>query len=178
MNTPQITVPSPNTEMIKILAPIALVVIVYFVGKKFFGSISDAVKTPFESLNIIDTKEEKKEKKSAEKKAKEIGMSVNSPLNPNYYKNKIGARILTVAVAEKLANEIYSAIGVVYDSPEQIVSAIKKCVTKSQISFLAEIFSKKYNKDLYEFLDEKLDTTSQKIIFGRIVDYINNLKVK
>lgn len=86
-----------------------------------------------------------------------------------------GTQLLTMANAKIKADNIYKAIGVVYDKPEQIKAAFSNITTKSQVAFLAWMFKKDYRIDLLEFLRQKLDTDEQQRVLTEILEYTASL---
>lgn len=184
MSKYQVIAPSKNNtaEMIRVLTPLIIIVALYFVGKKFFSSLFSPITGLAEGLNISDTPEEKKKLKKLQDNLEAINnaSSNKNPFDPNYWDLlKIGktqqVALLKVAKANELASRIYNAIGYIYDSPEDILGAIKQCKYKSQISFVSKYFYEKYKKDMLTWLADKLDTTYQKIILGDIITYVNGL---
>ena len=92
--------------------------------------------------------------------------------NPNYYKNKAGAKILTVAGAAMLAKKVYDSKGYFNDDEAQLYSVFQSLTDKTQVSFLAEQFAKIYNKSLYGYLDSFLNVTE----LGNVATICNKLK--
>lgn len=72
---------------------------------------------------------------------------------PSYYKNLKGSvRLLKMQNAKDLAKEIYnSRTAYVYTDDARILGVFKKLSTKSQVSFLAEVFQKEYGEDMLNF---------------------------
>lgn len=168
-----------NAEMLRILMPVIIIVLLIIVGNKIISGITGAISAPFEALGIKDTQQEKEDLQSAENKIRALERSKNNPFNPGYIsvvmKQYPKVSILNASYADSLAKRIWDAIGRIYDSPEDIFSAIKACEAKTHVSYLANTFAKKYNKDLLTWLEQKMDTTEQKIILGKIIDYVNGL---
>lgn len=128
--------------------------VLLFKGLK--GGLSNLFTGLAQQLNLAETKTEQQ---SATQYATEPRLN---PWNPNYWKqlrdqNK-GKRVLTVTPAstEKIITVLYDAIHqwvpVAPDS-EKILGVFSTVQYKSQISWLADAFQKKYNKDLLTFLD-------------------------
>lgn len=168
-----------NAEFIRVLMPVILIIILIVVGKNFLSGIWDGLTSPFksgaESLGISNTAEENKAITETKKAIKEAEKE-NTAFDPNYYKTRIGGKIFTATESKRIAKIIYDAVGYMYDSPENILSAIKLCTKKTQLSFISKVFADAYGKDLLLFLETKLDTTSQQIILGKILNYSNKLK--
>lgn len=89
------------------------------------------------------------------------------PFDPTSYKNKPGAKLLTVAYAQTLAKKIHTAIGGTWNvSTEPIIYEIFKSLkAKTQVSFLAEQYKKLYGTDMLKDL-KKIDYTLFGINWG------------
>ena len=166
-----------GSEMIRVLMPIIIIIIIYFIITKGWKGFKDALSSPFKSLGWMNNDAENNAIAASDKSVNKIlSMPVNNPFDPNLYtKAPSGAKLITMAAANSIAQQIYDAIGTVYDTPTQIVAAFKKLSYKTQVSFLSKVFADKYKLDLFSFLTEKLDTTAQKIALGQIIDYVNSL---
>ena len=171
-----------TAEMFRVLMPVILLVGLFIIGKKFFGSIFAPFGKIGEGLGVADTEEEKKKIKQLEQNLNSLNNSDSdaNPFDPNYYQllkptSGKSVALYTVAKMNELCTKMYDAIGFIYDTPEQILGAIKVCKYKSQISFLSQNFYTKYKLDLLAWLTNKLDTTAQKIILGQIITYVNGL---
>jgi hypothetical protein len=89
------------------------------------------------------------------KKVQQELTNPNSPWKPSYYKTApAGALLLTRATAEAKAKTIHDAFTVFQDDFNAIMSVFSSLRTKSQVSFLADVFSQKYNEDLLSFLGD------------------------
>lgn len=181
-----VNLPSPaassfkGAEILRVFLPVIIIVIIIVAYKKFLSGTFDALKSPFVAAGIADSEEEKKDKEKAKEKVKKIEKSADNPFNQLYYKNqqkKGGIKLVTAAATKKICKQIYDGIGLITDSPDQIFGAIKQLSAKTQVSFIAENFNAIYKKDLLEFLNDKLDTTEQKIVLGKIIDYVNSLPI-
>ena len=102
-----------------------------------------------------------------------------SPFNPNMWRKVSGAMLLTRATTETLAKRIYDAFGLFQDDFNAVMSAIKFCKYKTQISWLSDIFQQKYSADMFTFLtngggilpwDGLSDAQMQQVL-----NYVNNL---
>lgn len=79
----------------------------------------------------------------------------NSPWKPAFWKSApAGSLILTRAQAEGYASTIHGAFTVFQDDYNAIQSVFSQLKTKSQVSFLADVFIQKYNEDLLSFLGD------------------------
>ena len=80
--------------------------------------------------------------------------------NPNFWQNvakQYGtATTIGTNVVNKLADDIYDAISWYGDDETQIYGVFRALQYQSQISFLAQVFKAKHDKDLYGFLQDHL----------------------
>lgn len=149
---------------------VIILILVFTLGNKVINEI-------LEALNMKDTKEE------AAEKAKETGARISAESSdfwkPTFFQTQkakeAGAALLTQASADKLAKQIKSSIGYIYDDPEEAEGAFNQLKTKSQLSFLAWRFNALYNTDMYAYLNDKFDTTYQRQVFTRIINRMNSL---
>ena len=72
---------------------------------------------------------------------------------------------------------IYDSIGTFYDSPQQTLSGFKKINSKVGVSIVSNAFTTKYNKDMYSWLEDKLDTEEQRKVFAQIKQYTDSLPI-
>lgn len=170
-----------GAEVLRILMPILIVIIIYFIYKKFLTGTLGLIEQPFESAGLMDTKEEKKSKADAVDAVKELEKSKSNPFNPSYYANLakqgISIKMINQPDADKICKQIKDSIGTFIDSPDETFAAIKKLTSKTQVSIVAMRFDELYNTDLLEFLNIHLDSTAQKIILGKIINYVNKLPI-
>lgn len=96
-------------------------------------------------------------------------------LAKKYPTTKYGRPLITAKNSQDRAAEIWGAIGVFYDSEEVILNTIKKQKNKMQIAMVVEAFQYKYNKDLLEWLRDKLDQDNEQKVFVKIIQYVNSL---
>ena len=82
----------------------------------------------------------------------------SSPWKPAFYKNKTGALLLTPMEADQYATSIYDALNWYADNTAAVNAVFNAIRTKTQVSYLAEAFWKKYNEDLLTYLQEGSDT--------------------
>lgn len=81
----------------------------------------------------------------------------NSPWKPTFYRSAPrGTTILLItnATANAYAKTIHDAFTLTQDDFNAIQSVFSKLKTKSQVSYLAEVFSNRYNEDLLAFLGD------------------------
>lgn len=118
---------------------VGALVMVFMGGKKIF-----------EALGLIKSEDDKK--------AEEAFLAAQSQLanenyfDPDYFQNKPGAIIMTVASANALAKIIYDAKSVINDDEAAVYGVFQSLRTKTQVSFLAYIFFKNYKKSLLSYL--------------------------
>jgi hypothetical protein len=78
-----------------------------------------------------------------------------NPFSPLFYKSappKTIMKLLTIATAESYAKQLYDAMGVFGDDESKVYGVFRNLKTQSQLSFLAEIFQRKYKMDLLDYL--------------------------
>ena len=114
---------------------------------------------------IIESKADKEKRLLNEKNA----TSTKSPFNPNYYKTIPGATLLLKAVAVEYAEQIYDAVGHLYDDETAIYAVFRKLKAKTQVSWLADVFFQEYGEDLYNYLADSLNDDEMDVI-NRIVN--------
>jgi len=122
------------------------------------------------STGIIQSGAAKKAEAEKQKQIQQNATSINSPFNPNFYKNKLGASLITKAQAEQYADQIYDAVGYFTDDESTIYAVFRQLKAKTQVSWLAENFYRLYGEDLYNFLLDSLNetemTTVNQIVAG------------
>ncbi len=158
---------------------LAIVVIIVIIGIKegssIFSGISNAIHKMLQTLHLEDSAD-KSAAKDAVKAIDDKANSTNSPFNPNFYHGApAGTPLKTQAALADMATQIYQAVGWLYDSPEDVVGAIKQCTNWAMVSQLSEKFNDMYQKDLYEWLHEKMDTTEQMNYLANAVNYAFSL---
>lgn len=124
--------------------------------------------------------------KSEGEKAYLTEQTTGSPFSPNYWRNYrlthgANTQILTTTGANYLANIIYNSIGYLGNDFQKIFGALKQLKYKTQLSFLAEIFQKRYNADLLTYLRNAKSNmlihnalTDDQI--NQVVNFVNTLK--
>ena len=79
----------------------------------------------------------------------------NSPWKPTFWKSApAGAALIKSATANQYAATIHNAFSLFQDDFNAIFSVFSQLRTKSQVSFLADIFQQKYGEDLLSFLGD------------------------
>lgn len=139
------------------------------IGAIVVGTIYFLVLKPvLTKVGVIESKEDKKRTTQSTTFATDI----DSPFSPIYYKNKIGAKLLLKAEAQRLAKIIHEADGYFNDNELAVYSALRKLQYRTQLSWLADVFSQMYQKDLYSYLRAFLDDAEMDIVHG----IVNTLK--
>lgn len=73
--------------------------------------------------------------------------------SPNFYKYApVGSLLLKRAQAEQLANQLFDALGYWYDDEAKVIGVFRSLKTKSQVSFLSDVFNQLHNVDILEFM--------------------------
>ena len=99
----------------------------------------------FETLDI--TKSEVEEKVTTQQSG-----GVKSPFNPLYWRQIKGAKLLTQAQAQAKATVLYNSITNTGPKFDTILAIFKTLQYKTQVSFLADVFARKYKRDLLDYL--------------------------
>jgi hypothetical protein len=90
------------------------------------------------------------------KELDDMASDPNSAWSPNFYKTKPANASwtypITTSTADQYAKDIYNSFGGFNDCEECVKAVFKKLRTKSNLSFLAEIFEQKYDSDLLDFV--------------------------
>lgn len=111
------------------------------------------IKPLLQSLNLMDTREEKD---AAKLQSQTENAEVSKDYwNPNYLKQAgtgYNVYLMTEENMRTYAKRIYDAKGTFNDDEESIFAVFRLMKYKTQIAFLAFWFNKLYQKDLYTFL--------------------------
>ncbi len=91
--------------------------------------------------------------------------------SPNYYKNKPGALLITVAKAFELSKIIYDAKGYFNDDEAAVYGVFQSLKAKTQVSFLAEKFFDKYQVSLWGYLQNMMNEKE----LGTVANIVNKL---
>lgn len=165
-------------SVVYIIVAILVVVVIIIVikkGSKVFDTVFGGITKVFQAIGLADSEEELKADADAAAADTKATATV-SPFNPAFYKNApTGTPLMSSAKAVSLSKQIYDSVGSFYDDPESGLAAFKQCANWAQVSFLCDMFQQKYSKDAYGWLKIKYDTTSQKDILSKIVNYCVNL---
>lgn len=165
-------------SVVLISVMVLVIVIVIIVIKKsgnIFDTITGGINSMLEGVGILDSAEDKKADADVAAVDTKAG-SIDSPFNPNFHRSApSGTTKLSDSVAEKLADQVYDSVGIIYDDPESGFGAIKQAKSWVQVSQIADALNSEYGKDLYSWLKIKYDTTAQKDILAKLVNYAFNL---
>jgi hypothetical protein len=137
------------------------VVAVGVLGLAYFGIIRPILQT----LQIVDTKEEKKGKKD------EAKLSRTQVLSPQLYRNNRDKVSISSAKAYSSANNVYEGRGTFWDDEDLAVGAITSSGSKVNISYIADAFNQMYGTSMETYMDylEPEDWTT-------IDNYISKIK--
>lgn len=107
--------------------------------------------------------------------------NANAVVNANYFdpkwykKGGSGTYLLNSTSATLLAKNIYDSKGYFNDDEDKLYGVFKSLKTKSQVSYLAEFFYKKYSKDLVAYLQTFLNDDEMARL-KKIIDPLPNFK--
>ena len=83
----------------------------------------------------------------------------NSPWKPTFWKSApTGSALIKRSTAEAYAKTIYDALNWYADDTAKVTGVFSALRTKSQVSFLADVFQQVYGADLLSYLQEGSDT--------------------
>ena len=103
------------------------------------------------ALSFLGLKKDEYDKAVAEESSNPA-----SPWSPNYWQSseakKNRALLIKEAAVQDMIQKIYKSVGYLQDDWSTAFAQIKRCKTKSMISYLAYKFQQKYGKDLLEWL--------------------------
>lgn len=127
-----------------------------------------------EKLGIVSTAAEHQQEQQQQLALEQLRNQ--NYFDPDYYKQQSGALVLTVSAATRFAKIIYDAKGIINDDEAAVYGVFQAFKTKSQISFLSEIFFKTYKKSLIGYLDSFLNTNEIASI-AKICNKLPNFKI-
>lgn len=84
--------------------------------------------------------------------------------DPRFYKDKAGAKLITLATATNFAKIIYDAKSIWNDDEDAVYSTLRKMTAKTQVSFLSDIFQRNYNVSLYAYLTSFLSSSEMETV--------------
>ena len=107
--------------------------------------------------------------------------AIKSPFNPSYWKSFPKAFLMTQVQADAKATAIYNSITYFGNDFPKILAIFKTIGYKTQVSQLSEVFSKKFNIDLLEYLKNGksnflVHNALNETQLQTIISLVNNLK--
>lgn len=154
-----------------IIIVLLVVVVAWMLIKRVFGGLDGIL----EALGLKESDADKKRRLALEAQTNNAN-NPESAFSPTLYKKApAGSKLVTAAKADQLAKQIWDSVGRVWDDPESGLSAIKQLPSKAAVSFVADKFASKYQRDMIGWLQIKYDTDQQKDILLQIYDYVNQL---
>ena len=107
---------------------------------------------------------------------------VKSPFSPLYWRQFKKSHILTQAQADAKAAALNNAITYTGPNFQTIIGVFKSLQYKTQVSYLADYFARKYKTDLLEYLQNGksnflVHNALREAQLNTILTYVNNLKI-
>ena len=160
-------------------APIFPLVVIGGVGVALYFVIKSG-KSVTDFLHITTSKEEQAAQNIITSEPKK------NPFSPLFYKqikakgNLKKVQLLKVSAAENLSKQLRDSIGYVSSDYSKVLAVFSQLKYKSQVSFLADYFQKKYKDDLFQYIKAgyKLLFTNTGLTqkeLDTIIKYVNNL---
>lgn len=114
------------------------------------------IKPLLESLNLMDTKDEK-DAERLRTSTEKTGFK-SDYWNPNYTGSKPGYKVmlLTESSVRSLVEKLWNASGAFNDDEEAIYAVFRQLRYKTQVSYLALWFNRIKKKDLYTWLRDSV----------------------
>lgn len=137
-----------------LIIPIAAGVVILTLGKKLSGA-----------FNFFGDSEEDKANTA-------VITSAAGYFSPNYWKTKSGANITTAAYADAWCTMVYGAKGLFNDDEAKVYGAFAALKYKTQVSWLAQNFFAKYQKDLLGYLQGFLNTDEMAKVSSIVIKLI------
>jgi hypothetical protein len=157
-----VDVDSGNTTKVIVYGVVGVAVL----ALAYFGIIRPILQT----LQIIDTKEERKGKKDEKR------LSRKAVLTPSLYMKNMDFLTISSGRASQLASNVFNGkwggCWGTCDDEAKGVGGIIGAGTLVNISYVADIFNKSYGKDMHTYLDSYLEKED----WGTIDDYIKKTK--
>lgn len=162
MATPNIKVETGSTTQYIVFGVVGLAVL----AVAYFGIIKPI-------LNVIGLTEDKEGREANRDKENIAKAQVLSPILYEQNKNRVS---ISSAKANTSASNIWNAkwggIGGLYDLEDRAVGAITSAGSLVNVSYIASVFQKMYNRDLFAYLDSFLEDQNWK----SIDDYLKKTK--
>lgn len=154
-----------------LLIVIAIIILGYVIVNKMFGGWNSF----FEALGLKESAEDKARREKLEGQLSGTN-NPSSPWSPQFYKSApAGTKLVTAAKADEVTKQIWDSVGSIWDDPESGLAAIKQLPSQAAVSFIADRFNNRYQRDLLGWLNIKYDTDSQKDVLIRIINYVDQL---
>lgn len=139
------------------------------------GAYLLVIRPALQKIGILQTAGERQQERAIEQA--QTGNPQTNPFSPSYYRGR-RCTILTAAAADALAERIYKAMGWT-DDEDEIFAVFRSLSTKCQVSFLADRFQQRYQRDLFTYLQQG-DTNFwwgglSEGDLGKIVSLVNQL---
>ena len=167
-------IPEKQRGVIAIIITVLIVAIIIFVIIK----LSQGATGLLEAFGLKRDEEEKALDDALEDR-NEQAQSSASPWSPNFYKEAQAAghsvKLVKSDYADYVADQIWDSVGTWYDTPTQATAAIKTLPTQAAVSFVAERFATRHDRDLWNWLVFKFDTDSQKKELTNMAHYVERL---
>jgi hypothetical protein len=138
-----------------------------------FKGLRDSLKNMFATVGIGTSIEEDKTEAQIEKTEKKA-----EEFSPLYWQKKVKGKLASLikqTTTDQYVKTIFDGIGYFKDSPEEILGVFRKLKYKTQVSWLADNWQKTHKSDLQAWLNDRLDTESQREIYLQILSITKNL---
>jgi len=175
--TPVSVASGPNSDKAMGISIVLVVVVVIVLAVILFSKFMNFGSGALEWFNLKDTKEEKENKAKIKTQVNEEEVKGNgSAWSPNFWRAApSGSKLFTVAVGNDIAEQFWDSVGYIWDTPSKGAGAVRRCSTKSQLSWVADRFNIEYGLDLLQWLQNKYDTGEQLEILADILRYADGL---
>jgi len=148
-----------NSKEINNYLPLLILVGVGFVGYKFL-----------QKIGLVKTNKEVTDENNVN------NLIVNNAFDRTFWKQGgPGTLILTAISADYLVKSVYDSKGWFNDDEDKLYGVFKGLKTKSQVSYLSDIFWNKYKKDMISFIMGFL-SNSDLVKLYNIIDKLPNFK--
>ena len=105
-----------------------------------------------------------------------------NPFSPLYWKTIPRAPLITRNATNALAKRIFDAMGYFSDDEAAVFSVFTQLKTKTQVSWLCDIFQQNYKMDLLDFLKRGKGQLAQAGLsdteLQQVINIVNNLPIK
>jgi hypothetical protein len=105
-----------------------------------------------------------------------------NPFSSTYWKTIPNAKLITRNATNALAKRIFDAMGYFSDDESAVFSVFTQLKTKTQVSWLADIFQQNYKMDLLDFLKRGKGQLPQAGLsdteLQQVLNIVNSLPIK